>query len=160
MVGQIYCVDKLKPIAPVRTLYGWQKDKNLTRQIRKYSELEKVKDKKAQIPETHAVDGIALAASEFIPYGVTPRKNCDTWGWKGSFNLTSRIFRGISRPAYFRRPLHFDNAEKGGTRKRKGGTITPFNFRYGDKVIADKAGKIYIGWVGGFTNAKTKNISL
>jgi hypothetical protein len=56
--------------------------------------------------------------------------------------------------------LHFDNAEKGGIRKRKGGTITPFNLRYGDKVMAEKAGKTYIGWVGGFTDAKAKNISV
>ncbi len=40
------------------------------------------------------------------------------------------------------------------------GTITPFKVRYGDKVLAEKAGKTYIGWVGGFTDAKTKNISV
>lgn len=40
------------------------------------------------------------------------------------------------------------------------GTITPFNVRYGDKVLAEKAGKVYMGWVGGFTNAKAKNISV
>ena len=56
--------------------------------------------------------------------------------------------------------MHFDNAEKGGIRKRKGGTITPFGLRYGDKVLAEKAGKTYIGWVGGFTDAKAKNISV
>ncbi|WP_293087254.1 hypothetical protein [Okeania sp. SIO3B5] len=58
--------------------------------------------------------------------------------------------------------MHYpiDNAGKGGIRKRKGGTITPFNVRYGDKVIAEKSGKICIGWAGGFTDAKAKNISL
>jgi len=56
--------------------------------------------------------------------------------------------------------LHFDNAEKGGIRKRKGGTITPFNVCYGDKVMAEKSGKTHIGWVGGNTYAKTKNISV
>ncbi len=112
------------------------------------------------MPESHAVDGIALAASEFVGYGVTPRKNCDIYGWKGSINITPAIFRVITRPAYFRRALHFDNAEKGGVRKRKGGTITPFNQRLGDKVLAEKTGKTYTGWVGGFTNAQTKNVSV
>ncbi|GGA19343.1 hypothetical protein CYANOKiyG1_33930 [Okeania sp. KiyG1] len=168
MVGQNWCVEKLKSIAPVKTKYGWQKNNNGTSQMplaeelrfRKHLGLEKVKDKKAQVPESHAVDGIALAASEFVRYGVTPRKNCDTWGWKGSVNISPGVFRVITRSAYFRRALHFDNAEKGGIRKRKGGTITPFKVRLGDKVLAEKAGKIYIGWVGGFTDGKTKNISV
>ncbi len=160
MVGQKWCVEQLSSITRVKTVYGWQKNKNGTSQIRKYLGLEKIKDKKAQVPESHAVDGVALAASEFVRYGITPRKNCDTYGWKGYVNITPCIFRVITRPAYFRRALHFDNAEKGGIRKRKGGSITPFNVRYGDKVLAEKAGKIYIGWVGGFTDAKAKNISV
>jgi hypothetical protein len=160
MVGQTYCVEQLKSIAPVKTVYGWQKNNNGTSQIRKLLGLEKIKDKKAQVPESHAVDGIALAASEFVRYGVTPRKNCETWGSLGSVNITGSVFKIITRPAYFRRALHFDNAEKGGIRKRKGGTITPFKVRYGDKVVAEKAGKTYIGWVGGFTDAQTKNIGV
>ncbi len=160
MVGQNWCIEKLKSMAPVKTVYGWQKNHNRTSQIRNHLGLEKISDKRAAVPESHAVDGIALAASEFIRHGVTPKKNCDIWGWKGSVNITPCIFRVITRPAYFRRALHFDNAEKGGIRKRKGGTTTPFNLRYGDKVLAEKAGKTYIGWVGGFTNTKTKNISV
>jgi hypothetical protein len=35
-------------------------------------------------------------------------------------------------------------------RKRKGGTITPFGFRSGDFVQAEKAGRVYRGWIGGF----------
>ena len=101
-----------------------------------------------------------MATSEFVRHGVTPGKKSDIWGWKGLINITPCIFRVITRPACFRRALHFDNAEKGGIRKRKGGTITPFNVRYGDKVLAKKAGFTYIGWVGGFTDAKAKNISV
>ncbi|NES66043.1 MAG: hypothetical protein F6K24_12660 [Okeania sp. SIO2D1] len=160
MVGQNWCVEKLKSIARVKTVYGWQKNKNGTSQIRQHLGLKKLKDKKAQVPESHAVDGIALAASEFVRYGVTPRKNCDIYGWKGPINITPWIFRVITRPAYFRRALHFDNVEKGGVRKRKGGSITPFNQRLGDKVLAEKAGKTYTGWIGGFTNAKNKNVSV
>lgn len=67
----------------------------------------------------------------------------------------------ITRPAYFRRALHFDNPSKGGARKRKGGTITPFGFRSGDYVKAEKAGVIYRGWIGGFTDTeKSQKLSV
>ena len=37
----------------------------------------------------------------------------------------------------------------------------PFGYRLGDYVQAEKAGKVYFGWVGGFTDSeKTKKISL
>lgn len=72
MVGQNYCVEKLKSIAPVKTVYGWQKNNNGTSQIRRYLKLEKIKDKKAQVPESHAVDGIALGASEFVRRARNP----------------------------------------------------------------------------------------
>jgi hypothetical protein len=69
--------------------------------------------------------------------------------------------RVISRPNLFRRWLHFENLEKGNVRKRKGGTITPFGFRSGDKVKAEKAGVTYVGWIGGYTQTqKTKNLSV
>lgn len=112
------------------------------------------------MPGSRAVDGIALAATQFIRDGITPTIGRDTLGWKGSVKIASSIFRVITRPAYFRRALHFDNAEKGGIRKRKGGTITPFGIRYGDKVLAEKAYHIYVGWVGGFTETKTKKIGV
>ncbi|MEH2248607.1 hypothetical protein [Nostoc sp.] len=54
----------------------------------------------------------------------------------------------------YRRQLHFENSEKGGTRKRKGGTVTPFGFRSGDKVRAEKASVIYVGWIGGYTQTQ------
>lgn len=85
MAGQNWCIGKLKSIAPVKTKYGWQKDGNGTSQICKHLGLEKVKDKKAQVPESHAVDGIALAATEFIHFGVIPRINRDTYTWKGIY---------------------------------------------------------------------------
>ena len=118
MAGQNYCVEQLKSIAPVKTVYGWQKNKNGTSQIRRYLGLEKIKDKRAAVPESHAVDGIDEAASEFVRYGVTPGKKSDTWGFIGSVSITPCVFRVITKPAYFRRALHFDNAEKRGIRKR------------------------------------------
>lgn len=59
------------PLQSVKTVYGWQKNNNGTSQIRRYLGLKKIKDKKAQVPESHAVDGIALGASEFVRHGVT-----------------------------------------------------------------------------------------
>lgn len=141
------------------TRYGWQKDGNGTSQIRKYLGLEKIKDKKSQTPESHAVDGVALASSQFIRYQRFETKREHGHKWVGSVKITKSVFRVITRPAYFRRALHFDNASSGGVRKPKGGTITPFGYKAGDKVIVNSKGKTFTGWVGGFTNTnKTGNV--
>ncbi|MDF5730335.1 MAG: hypothetical protein PUP92_20515 [Rhizonema sp. PD38] len=85
--------------------------------------------------------------------------------------------KDISRPNFFRRQLHFENpvnvAPNHRKRKvcgreyslpralRKGGTVTPFGFRSGDLVKVEKAGIVYIGWIGGYTQTeKTKKISV
>ncbi|MEO1211620.1 MAG: hypothetical protein AAFX78_19120 [Cyanobacteria bacterium J06638_20] len=75
--------------------------------------------------------------------------------------VTPAVFRVITRPGYFRRALHFDNPGKGGIRKRKGGTVTPFGYRAGDKVQVATKRQVLTGWVGGFTDtAKAKKISV
>jgi hypothetical protein len=77
--------------------------------------------------------------------------------------ITKAVFKVISRPNLFRRQLHFENPIKNApnNRKRKGGTVTPFGFRSGDLVKAEKAGKVYIGWVGGYTKTeKSNNVSV
>jgi len=71
--------------------------------------------------------------------------------WIGSVRLTPSPFRVVARSSLFRRQLHFENFSKGAIRKRKGGTITPWSFRSGDFVQAQKAGKTYRGWIGGFS---------
>ncbi|MDJ0688873.1 MAG: hypothetical protein QNJ41_10210 [Xenococcaceae cyanobacterium MO_188.B32] len=44
---------------------------------------------------------------------------------------------------------------------RKGGTVTPFGYRAGDYVEAEKAGVVYRGWIGGFTNTeKSQKLSV
>jgi len=113
----------------------------------------------AQKPETH--DGIALAASHFMSFEQFHTVLTRGHHWLGQVTVTPAPFRVISRPNFYRRKLHFDNPEKAGTSKRKGGTITPFDFRSGDKVRAEKAGVIYIGWLGGYTQTeKAKKLSV
>ena len=46
-------------------------------------------------------------------------------------------------------------------RKRIGGSISPFNYRAGDKVLVASKGTTFTGWIGGFTNtAKSKKVSV
>lgn len=162
MVGQYWAIEQLQSIAPVVKRFGWQEDGNGTSQIRKHLGL--LKDKKNKdlaVPETHAVDGIALAASQFIRFAQYHYRGEDGAEWRGSVTITPAPFKVITRPEYFRRALHFDNPEKGGTRKRKGGTVTPFGYRAGDKVSVATKGETLFGWVGGFTDtAKSKKVSV
>ena len=162
MTAQYWCIEKLAKFAPVTKMYGWQKDGNGTSQIREYLGLYKdKKNKKNPVPETHSVDGVSLAASKFVSFKPFTTKNSHGHQWQGKVAITESVFRVITRPAYFRRALHFDNKSKGGTRKRKGGTITPFGFRAGDYVEAEKAGVKYRGWIGGFTNTeKSQKLSV
>ena len=145
MAAQYWCIEQLEKLAPVKKMYGWQKDGNGTSQIRKYLGLYKDKQhKKNPTPESHAVDGVALAASEFIGFKPFVTKNSHGHDWQGKVTITESVFRVITRPAYFRRALHFDNPSKGGTRKRKGGTITPFGC-LGARSLGDEASPLLVG---------------
>jgi hypothetical protein len=157
MVGQKVMLEWLEQLRPTTTQEGWQ-----TSILRQQLGLAKDKtDKSAQKPETHAHDGIALAASHFMSFERFHTANTRGHHWVGQVTVTPAPFRVISRPNLYRRQLHFENTEKGGDRKRKGGTITPFGLRSGDKVRAEKAGIIYIGWIGGYTQTqKTRNASV
>jgi hypothetical protein len=162
MVGQYWAISQLERIAPVAKRFGWQKDGNGTSQIRTHLGLIKDKHNKPKAtPETHAVDGIALAASQFVQYQIRHKLGEDSGAWFGSIEVTPAPFQAISRPEYFRRALHFDNASSGGIRKRKGGTVTPFGYRAGDKVQVRTKGGVLLGWVGGFTDTdKSKKVSV
>lgn len=157
MVGQKVMLGWLEQLLPATTQEGWQ-----TSILRQQLGLAKNKaDKSAQTPETHANDAIALAASHFMSFERFVTTNTRGHHWVGQVSVTPAPFRVISRPNLYRRQLHFENAEIGGTRKRKGGTVTPFDFRSGDKVKAQKAGVTYVGWIGGYTHtSKTKNVSV
>jgi len=164
MVGQNWAISQMGKIAPVYVRHGWQKDGNGTSQLRTQLGLEKDKTNKSIAkPETHAVDGVALACGYFIKYVPFTGSNSHGYTHKGGVTVTPSPFKIITRPGavkrgkeygFFRRQLHFEVPDKSGVRKRKGGTITPFGARIGDLVRAEKAGKSYIGYVGGFTDTK------
>lgn len=149
MVGQKVMLEWLSQLAPVVTQVGWK-----TANLRNHLGLIKQKaDKSAQTPQTHAVDGIALAASQFVEYRKYHKLGEDGASWTSAVRLTPAPFRVIARPNLYRRQLHFENFSKDGIRKRKGGTVTPFGFRSGDFVEAQKAGRLYRGWIGGYSEA-------
>jgi hypothetical protein len=169
MVGQKWAVEQLSKIAPVLTRFGWQKDGNGTSQIRKHLGLEKDKVNKSEAkPETHAVDGVALACGQFVQYKSFESAREHGHTWVGNVSITDSVFRIITRfgairrgkeYGFFRRQLHVEKPAKGNIRKRKGGTVTPFGFRVGDFVKATKSGKTVFGWIGGYTEG-AKSVSL
>jgi hypothetical protein len=171
MTGQNWAISQMEKIAPVYVRHGWQKNGNGTSQLRTQLGLEKDKaNKSIAKPETHAVDGVALACGYFVKYVPFTGFNSHGYTHKGSVNVTPSPFKIITRPGavkrgkeygFFRRQLHFEVPDKSGVRKRKGGTITPYGARIGDLVRAEKAGKVYIGYVSGFTDTKKKkNVSV
>ncbi len=171
MNGQLWAISQMGTIVPVFIREGWQKDGNGTSQIRKHLGLEKDKENKGEAkPETHAVDGVALACGYFVQYSRHITSNTQGYLWKGEVNVTDSVFKIITRPGavrrgkeygFFRRQLHVLVPDKSEIRKRKGGTITPFGFRVGDLVKAIKKDDQFIGYIGGFTNTdKSKNVSI
>jgi hypothetical protein len=155
MVGQKRLIEWLGQLAPVSTQEGWQ-----TSILRQQLGLAKNReDKSAQTPETHSNDGVALASSPLMRFEKFQTAHKRGHRWIGQVRITSAPFRVIARPNLYRRQLHFENPLKGGERKRKGGTVTPWDFRSGDFVKGIKAGKTYRGWIGGFSEVN-KVISL
>lgn len=145
MVGQKWMLEQLSDIAPTYKLEGWK-----TSILRKQLGLKKNQDDKSiQDVTAHANDGISLAASRFIKYKAFHTANNHGHHWVGSIQLSSAPFKVITRPQLYRRQLHFENPSKGGTRKRKGGTVTPFGFRSGDLVQATKGKTTVKGYIGG-----------
>ncbi|NEO76329.1 RRXRR domain-containing protein [Moorena sp. SIO4G3] len=146
MVGQYWSISQLEEIAPVTQKQGWE-----TALKREALGLAKDKaDKSQQTVNTHAVDGIALAATHFFRRKnyyhskgkLSVPKNCD---------VTDTTFSVIRRAPISRRQLHLLNFRACGKRRKYGGTTTSHGFRKGDYVEAVKAGKTYRGWVSGQT---------
>lgn len=147
MVGQKWMLEQLSLIATTHKLEGWK-----TSILRKQLGLEKNKDdKSSQDVTSHANDAIALCASRFLPYKTFHTANSRGHHWVGSIRLTDAPFKVIARPQLYRRQLHFENPSSKGIRKRKGGTVTPFGFRSGDKVAATKGKLTVKGYIGGYS---------
>lgn len=142
MVGQNWQLDRLSTDCDeVREVQGWQ-----TANIRQQLELHKQKHSKGDaIPATHAVDGVALACSAFIKYGIIDRH---TMGWHGQVAVTPAPFAVIRRPPVSRRQLHLMVPSIGGIRRKYGGTVTRHGFRKGDLV---KTPSDEIGYCSGDT---------
>jgi len=155
MVGQRQMLTWLSELATVTTHQGWQRDGNGTSQLRQWLGLAKdKKNKEQQIPATHAVDGFTLAAFEFIQWREWHSDNAKLGLWCGDVQVTPAPFAVIRRPPISRRQLHLCVPSKGGQRRKYGGTVTRHGFSKGDKVIALKAGKTYIGWCSGDTKTQ------
>jgi RRXRR protein len=147
MVGQGYQINRLSELANVTLKKGWE-----TSNLRKYLGLHKEKsDKSLQIPETHAVDAVTLACSEFVKYKSWEGTNTHGASWIGKVNITESQFTILRRPPISRRQLHLMVPSKGGIRRKYGGTVTKHGFRKGDYVKATQGNKTYFGWVSGDT---------
>ena len=149
MAGQKWMLSELSKLGPeVKTLFGWQ-----TSQLRNFLGLEKTHNKKEQSPASHAVDGVALASSEFVGYRKYHGHGIEGADWFGTVQVSlAAPFRIIKRPPISRRQLHLAQPAKGGVRRKYGGTVTRHNgLRKGDFVKAVRADKEFFGWVSGDT---------
>lgn len=144
MVGQKWMLIQLTDFAPVSTIFGWE-----TANMRGRLGLEKHKaDKSKQCFETHAVDGVAIAASSFVQYKRYHRLGEDGAEWVGDVEITKAPFFVIKRPPYSRRQLHLMVPAKGGNRRKYGGSTTRHGLRKGDLVNSPKG----VGYVSGDTD--------
>ncbi|WP_414586658.1 RRXRR domain-containing protein [Scytonema sp. PCC 10023] len=146
MVGQLWLLEQIENQLDIKpsTVQGWE-----TSNLRKHLKLPKDKqDKSRQTPQTHAVDGVTIAASYWVKYGVT---SANSMGWKGQSAITPSQFVIVKRPPVSRRQLHLMVPAKGGVRRKYGGSVTRHGFRKGDYVEATQGTKTYRGWVSGDT---------
>ena len=147
MVGQKWMLKQLEQFAPVVTIEGYQ-----TASTRKHLGLTKNKADKSKAEfNTHAVDGVAIAASYFVEYRKFHKVDEDGADWFGSVRVTKAPFFVIRRPPISRRQLHLMIPAIGGLRRKYGGTTTRHGVRKGDLVKAEMAGRVCTGWVSGDT---------
>mgnify|MGYP001801958427 CR=1 FL=1 len=147
MVAQKWQLNRLSEDYIVRVKEGWE-----TAQLRTQLGLKKQKNNKADaVIETHAVDGIALACSEFVKYQVT---SLNSRGWVGEVYITPCPLTVIRRPPISRRQLLLMVPGKGNKRRKYGGTVTRHGLRKGDFVEATQGKKTVMGWVSGDTKSQ------
>lgn len=143
MVGQKWMLEQLSEFASVIKIEGYQ-----TSRTREHLGLTKNKMDKSK-PEfnTHAVDGVTIAATHFVEYRKYHKTNEDGANWFGKVTITPAPFFVIRRPPYSRRQLHLMVPVKGGIRRKYGGSTTRHSVRKGDLVNSPKG----IGYVSGDT---------
>lgn len=147
MVAQKWQLNRLSKDYIVRVKEGWE-----TAQLRTQLGLKKQKTTKSDaVIETHAVDGIALACSEFVKYQIT---SLNSRNWVGSVNITPCRLTVIRRPPISRRQLHLMVPSKGNKRRKYGGTVTRHELRKGDFVQAIQGKRTVKGWVSGDTQTQ------
>ncbi len=147
MVGQRYQINRLSRLTNVELKKGWE-----TSNLRKHLGLHKEKsDKSLQIPETHAVDAVTLACSQFVQYKSWEGVKNHGASWVGNVTITNSQFTILRRPPISRRQLHLMLPSQGGNRRKYGGTTTRHGFRKGDFVEATQGKKKFFGWVSGDT---------
>jgi hypothetical protein len=143
MVGQRWMLKQLVQFAPVVKVEGYQ-----TASTRKHLGLTKNKADKSKAEfNTHAVDGVAIAASHFVEYRQYHKASEDGADWFGTVSITPALFFVIRRPPYSRRQLHLMVPAKGGVRRKYGGSTSRHGFRKGDLVRFPKG----VGYVSGDT---------
>ncbi|MBE9014363.1 RRXRR domain-containing protein [Pseudanabaenaceae cyanobacterium LEGE 13415] len=143
MVGQRWMLKQLEQFATVVKIEGYQ-----TAATRKYLGLAKNKADKSKAEfNTHAVDGVAIAASHFVDFRHYHKTGEDGADWFGSVSITVAPFFVIRRPPYIRRQLHLMVPAKSGIRRKYGGSTTRHGVRKGDLVQSPKG----TGYVSGDT---------
>lgn len=143
MVGQKWMLKQLEKFASVVTIEGYT-----TAATREYLGLAKNKAEKSKpVFNTHAVDGVAIAASHFVQYQAFYTDNTRGHTWVGSVKVTLAVFKVVRRPPYSRRQLHLMVPAKGGIRRKYGGSTTRHSVRKGDLVNSPKG----FGYVSGDT---------
>jgi len=131
-IGKKMLYDEIKAVGELVLFRGWQ-----TAEAREKYKIAKSTKKDLIAPESHANDAVALLC---LLYGRNVDSDSPFWYWQ--------------RPELVRRSLHRDNFQKGGVRPRFGGTSNGSFLRKGDYVEAEKAGKVYRGWVCGLPGKK------
>jgi hypothetical protein len=157
MVGQPWQMHRLAALLPLESRRGWDQA-----QWRFTLGLQTPPKKSEPSPASHAVDGVALAASHFLHDVLFAETKGDHGRrWEGACQITEAPFAAIQRLRWFRRALYGQNPVPGGHRERFGGTTTPWGFRQGNDVEAVTAGRIVRGDVSGYTHTdKTRAISV
>lgn len=143
MVGQRWMLNQLERFTPVVKVEGYQ-----TALTRNHLGLIKNKTQKSLAEfNTHAIDGVAIAASHFVQYRKYHKLDSDGADWLGSVSITKALFFIIRRLPYSRRQLHLMVPSSGGVRRKYGGSTTRHGLRKGDLVLSPKG----TGFVSGDT---------